>query len=146
MLILWFFKFFYFIATIQDTFIKFSNIKFIINVNCFIFKSSFSLHYNLKFHVCNCNCYLFSTLYIFFHYWEFRYSFIIYKQILSKNIFIRVFKIYSFYYVFKLLIWMVIQVERLLDLVYQDVEKILQLPEVNSFAAEYVKLDNAIDF
>ena len=34
----------------------------------------------------------------------------------------------------------------MLDLVNQDVEKILQLSEVTSVAAGYVELDNIIDF
>ena len=33
-----------------------------------------------------------------------------------------------------------------MDFVYQDLEKILQLPEVTSVSAEYVKLDKIIDF
>ena len=37
-------------------------------------------------------------------------------------------------------------VEKLLDLFCQDVEKILQLADATSAAAEYVKLDNLIDF
>ena len=37
-------------------------------------------------------------------------------------------------------------VKRLLYLFYQDVEKNLQLSEVTSVAAEYVELDNIIDF
>ena len=32
------------------------------------------------------------------------------------------------------------------DLVYQDLEEILQLPEVTSATAEYEELDNMIDF
>ena len=36
--------------------------------------------------------------------------------------------------------------KKLLDLVYQDVEKIQQLQEVTSVAAEYVELDKIIDF
>ena len=36
--------------------------------------------------------------------------------------------------------------KKLLELVYQDVKKILQLSEVTSVAAEYVELDNIIEF
>ena len=36
--------------------------------------------------------------------------------------------------------------KKLLDLFYQDVEIILQLPEVISITYEYVELDNIIDF
>ena len=33
-----------------------------------------------------------------------------------------------------------------LDLVYQDLQNILQLPEVTSVSTEYVELDKLIDF
>ena len=36
---------------------------------------------------------------------------------------------------------MLCRLRRLLDLVYQDVEKILQFPEVTSVVVEYVELD-----
>ena len=48
---------------------------------------------------------------------------------------------FSIYQLRKVLNWW----KKLLDLVYQDVEKILQLLEVTSVTAEYVKLANIID-
>ena len=36
--------------------------------------------------------------------------------------------------------------KRTLDLIYQDVERILELPEVTSVAAEYTVLDHLIAF
>ena len=36
--------------------------------------------------------------------------------------------------------------KKLLDLVYQDVGKILKLPEVTSVTTKYVELDNINDF
>ena len=40
--------------------------------------------------------------------------------------------------------WYIISGEKLLDFVYQDVEKILQLPDVTLVTAEYVELDNQL--